>query len=157
MLVNFSMYNRTLGMIFELCEGGQLNKLLHNPDNSPTRRFNTGRKMAMAKDVAIGLEYIHSMRSLCVCVCVCVWCLRQFLYLKSCIKDTCKLHFGAFAARHLAYLWQGRCTCFSKFERAHQRFEEPFWSQNSLELSSGILLASTGKCTEVDLLSSTLL
>ena len=64
MLVNFSMYNRTLGMIFELCEGGQLNKLLHNPDNSPTRRFNTGRKMAMAKDVAIGLEYIHSMRSL---------------------------------------------------------------------------------------------
>jgi len=71
MLVNFSMYNRTLGMIFELCEGGQLNKLLHNPDNSPTRRFNTGRKMAMAKDVAIGLEYIHSMRSLCVCVCVC--------------------------------------------------------------------------------------
>jgi len=81
MLVNFSMYNRTLGMIFELCEGGQLNKLLHNPDNSPTRRFNTGRKMAMAKDVAIGLEYIHSMRSLCVCVCVCVWCLRQFLYL----------------------------------------------------------------------------
>ena len=53
---------RTLGMIFELCEGGQLNKLLHTPNNMPLNNFSSAEKLRMSKDIAIGLTYLHSLR-----------------------------------------------------------------------------------------------
>lgn len=56
------MRNRTVGLIFELCEGGQLNKLLHNADNTPNCQFASAEKLQMAKDVSIGLSYLHSLR-----------------------------------------------------------------------------------------------
>ena len=54
--------NRTVGLIFELCEGGQLNKLLHNANNTPNGQFTSAAKLQMAKDVSIGLSYLHSLR-----------------------------------------------------------------------------------------------
>lgn len=56
------MRNRTVGLIFELCEGGQLNKLLHKADNTPNCQFTSAEKLLMAKDVSIGLSYLHSLR-----------------------------------------------------------------------------------------------
>jgi hypothetical protein len=57
-------YDRTMGLVFEICEGGQLNKLLHTRENQPLGNFTSAQKLRMAKDVSVGLDYLHNMRSL---------------------------------------------------------------------------------------------
>ena len=45
--------DRTLGLVFELCEGGQLNKLLHTKDNQPNRHFTSAQASQPTRAVSL--------------------------------------------------------------------------------------------------------
>jgi len=47
----------TLGLIFELCEGGNLHKMLHQNKTALSDML----RVSMARDVAAGLAFIHSV------------------------------------------------------------------------------------------------
>jgi hypothetical protein len=38
--------------------------MLHNPDNTVNHRFSNQDKLGFAKDIAIGVSYLHSLRYL---------------------------------------------------------------------------------------------
>ena len=47
-----------IGLVMELCEGGELNHLLH----VKKVRFSVPEKIGMAKDTACGIAYLHSLK-----------------------------------------------------------------------------------------------
>ena len=54
------MQDWTFGLVFELCEGGNLSKLLH----VDKKQLPDSVRLSMARDVAAGLAFIHSARLL---------------------------------------------------------------------------------------------
>lgn len=94
----------TLGLIFELCDGGQLNKLLHNPDNTPRHMFSSAEKLRMAKDISIGIAYLHSLRYMYVCmhVCACVYvCLSKYACM--CVLQCVRVRVRVYSMDHFMH------------------------------------------------------
>ena len=58
----------TLGLVFELCEGGSVHKFLHGENNAQgqtvKRDVPDAVRLGWARDVAAGVAFIHSTRLL---------------------------------------------------------------------------------------------